>query len=132
MKLLGDLFQVKSIEVVGKGEIRSCVMPNGDHAIYKSHFPQNPTTPGVCLIQLIVELLQENFRVDLQLKELYNIKYLAILVPNEGCEVVCDIQYNDEEKRVKATIYDSQKVYAKMLFGIGQVSLDSNRMEQVI
>ena len=32
---------------------------NPDHEIYRAHFPGNPITPGVCIVQIISEVLGE-------------------------------------------------------------------------
>lgn len=51
--------------------------------IYKAHFPGHPITPGVCIVQMVQELLQELLHRDLCLCEAKNVKYLSIISPEE-------------------------------------------------
>lgn len=54
---------------------------NEDHDIFKGHFPGNPVLPGVCIIQIVKELMEEVCNKELQLIEAGNIKYLAFINP---------------------------------------------------
>jgi 3-hydroxyacyl-[acyl-carrier-protein] dehydratase len=48
------------------------VVLNASHEIYKYHFPENPITPGVCLLQMTLELLNSRFERSLRLIEVIN------------------------------------------------------------
>ena len=37
---------------------------NKDHDIYNGHFPNNPITPGVIIIQIIKEILEEKVGIS--------------------------------------------------------------------
>ena len=55
MVLIDNFYTVKSQNIsAGKAEFR--VKLNAENFIYQAHFPNNPITPGVCLIQMAVEL----------------------------------------------------------------------------
>jgi 3-hydroxyacyl-[acyl-carrier-protein] dehydratase len=72
------------------------VLLNPLHDIYKVHFPGNPITPGVCLLQIAMELLNANFKRNLRLKEAKNIKYLKVINPLENPEIEFNIKYKLE------------------------------------
>lgn len=54
---------------------------NATHEIYEAHFPGEPVTPGVCLVQMAGELLEECLRRKLQLKKAVNVKFLSPVSP---------------------------------------------------
>lgn len=56
---------------------------NPEHAIYKGHFPQVPVVPGVCLVQIVKEILMEKTGRELVLASGDNIKFLAMINPRE-------------------------------------------------
>lgn len=54
-----------------------------EHTIYKAHFPGEPITPGVCVIQIAKELLEEHLQRPLAIKAVKNVKFLAVVSPLE-------------------------------------------------
>lgn len=65
---------------------------NPEWPIYQAHFPGHPVTPGVCIVQMVQELLQVHLDSNLgqnqpkrrlQLWKAKNVKYLAIVSPEE-------------------------------------------------
>ena len=54
---------------------------NASHVIYQAHFPGEPVTPGVCLVQMAGELLEECLGRKLQLKKAVNVKFLSPVSP---------------------------------------------------
>lgn len=57
MKLLNDFFKITDIQA-DNDEIRCVVKLNAEHVIYQAHFPGNPITPGMLLLQIATEILQ--------------------------------------------------------------------------
>jgi len=72
------------------------VVLNPSHVIYKAHFPGNPITPGVCLLQMALELLNAKFERNLRLIEAKSIKYLKVINPLENPKIEFIIQYKTE------------------------------------
>jgi 3-hydroxyacyl-[acyl-carrier-protein] dehydratase len=56
---------------------------NPSHEIYKGHFPGRPVTPGVILMQLFKEEAERLSRKDLRLNKASNVKFTAVVNPNE-------------------------------------------------
>ena len=54
---------------------------NESHFIYQAHFPSEPITPGVCVIQIAKELLEESLRQRLEIKMVKNVKFLNVISP---------------------------------------------------
>jgi 3-hydroxyacyl-[acyl-carrier-protein] dehydratase len=74
------------------------------HDIYKAHFPGNPITPGVCLLQIALELLNAKFKRNLRMTEAKNIKYLKIINPLENQRIDYIFQYITENDLIFADI----------------------------
>jgi 3-hydroxyacyl-[acyl-carrier-protein] dehydratase len=77
---------------------------NPAHYIYKSHFPGNPITPGVCLIQIAIELLEINLNKKFRLTEAKNIKYLKVISPVDNPVIGYNVKYKQEGDLVQADI----------------------------
>ena len=65
MELKNNLYSIISADEAGKS-FRLRLIP--DCVIYRAHFPELPVTPGVCIIQIVSELLAELFPGEYELK----------------------------------------------------------------
>ncbi len=84
------------------------------HELYSGHFPENPITPGVCLIQALNDVVAAQFEGK-QIKEIRKCKFTAIHNPNEVPEVIATLKVveSDEELRVSGDISDSSQTFVK-------------------
>jgi len=55
---------------------------NADHVIFKAHFPGEPITPGVCILQMSIELLSESVGKKLEPVYVKNVKFISLLTPD--------------------------------------------------
>ena len=69
------------------GRVQATIRLNPDHAIFAGHFPGQPVVPGVCMLQIIKELLEDATGRRVQLTQAGNVKFLTVLVP-QAHEVV--------------------------------------------
>ena len=82
MKLNGDFFRIESrMEGLSQGQSGFNVILNPDHLIYKAHFPGQPVTPGVCILQMIQELLSVEMDNNLYIKSIKNVKFISMISP---------------------------------------------------
>jgi 3-hydroxyacyl-[acyl-carrier-protein] dehydratase len=79
--LLKDFYKVEQLQKVEEGKYLAFVNLNKDHAIFKGHFPGNPVTPGVCMMQIIKELTQEITGNSLTMTSSSNVKFMALINP---------------------------------------------------
>ncbi|MDR1666946.1 MAG: 3-hydroxyacyl-ACP dehydratase [Bacteroidales bacterium] len=112
MKLQDDFFRIIDI-TTGEKRINYRLQLNAEHLIYAAHFPGNPITPGVCIIQMIKELVELCRQKELFLKKLINAKFLNVLNPLENGVVSLNIVFEEEEK-VTATIEKEEVIFAKI------------------
>jgi 3-hydroxyacyl-[acyl-carrier-protein] dehydratase len=87
------------------------------HDIFKGHFPELPITPGVCMLGIIKELLQENIGKKLMLHDASNIKFLSLIDPNQFPEVDVEIKQTKNEDgtyTVDGTIFTGENACFKI------------------
>ena len=92
------------------------VLLNASHGIYEAHFPGNPITPGVCLLQIALELLNLKFERDLRLVQAKSIKYLKVVNPLENPKIEFSITYKTENDLIFADIHikDGKTVFTRI------------------
>ena len=88
MKLKNNLYKIISKEEVNS-IFNYTVELNPSCVIYQAHFPGEPITPGVCIVQIgkevIEDLLLEQSSTSrrLEIIKAKNIKFLSVISPNE-------------------------------------------------
>ena len=80
--LLKDFYTVQKLEHISEGKYDAVVSLNREHDIFKGHFPGNPVTPGVCMMQIIKELSQEILGSALFMTNSSNVKFMARINPD--------------------------------------------------
>lgn len=113
MKLLNDFFQIVALdsgeEIVGE------VQMNPAHSIYHAHFPGNPITPGVCLVQMSTEILEMAINRRLQLKTAIKIKFRKPMGPSVRPTFIFQkLKVSEQQVSVQVTVEDQDTQYAKM------------------
>ncbi len=89
--------------------------------IYTAHFPGMPVTPGVCLLMLAKELLEDTLRKRLRLAEVKNAKFLSVVSPVSDKALYCVIgetAFSEDGTSVQAqvTLATTEETKAKMSF----------------
>ena len=88
MTLKNNLYKIISTEEVNS-IFNYTVELNPSCVIYQAHFPGEPITPGVCIVQIgkevIEDLLLEQSSASrrLEIIKAKNIKFLSVISPNE-------------------------------------------------
>lgn len=114
MKLLNNLY-----EIIGKdaseGAFTYEVKFNPDCFIYQSHFPGNPITPGVCLIQITSEMLELEYHHTYELSLLKSIKFKKVVKPDETLSFVfTDMVQDNDLFKVNVSVENEEAQFAKM------------------
>lgn len=114
--ILTDFYTLQSHEKAENGSFTANIILNKDHDIFKGHFPGNPVTPGVCMMQIVKELTEEFTGSKLFLKSASNIKFMAIINPVETPELKLqlDITESEGEIKVKNTTSFGETIALKM------------------
>ena len=115
MILKDNFFTIKSQNITdGKAEFR--IKLNAENFIYQVHFPNNPITPGVFLIQIAVELFDSLKGANFSIKTLKNVKFTAPISPLEFPEIdfLLDFTENENLWQMKVMIKEKETIFAKM------------------
>lgn len=114
--ILTDFYTLESYEKSETGSFSANIKLNQDHDIFKGHFPGNPVTPGVCMMQIVKELTEEFTGKKLFLKLASNVKFMAIINPFETPDLTMqlDIKEVENEVKVKNTTAFGETIALKM------------------
>ena len=114
MTLKDKLYTVDGFDA---GSQTFTVRLNADDTIYKAHFPERPVTPGVCIIAVATELLENLLDRHIELTEVVNAKYLSVIDPI-ATPVVCysfrKITEIEHGCKVSVEVHFAGTVYTKL------------------
>lgn len=116
--LLKDFYEVKELNAVDAGRYEAYIKLNKTHEIFKGHFPDNPVTPGVCMMQIIKELVEQVLQRKLMMIKSSNVKFMALINPeiNADLKLEIDISGSDEsDYKVKNITYFDETVALKLV-----------------
>jgi FabA-like domain. len=100
--ILDGFYTIVAIKKTDEG-LTATVELNKDHRIFKAHFPDHPIIPGVCILQIVQELLERHLEKPLRMIGARNIKFLNVLSPNEYSMVDFKVAYAQNEAAIRAT-----------------------------
>lgn len=115
MILRNNLFKIKNQAITEtKADFR--IRFDSDNFVYKAHFPNNPITPGVLLIQIVAELLSFLKEKNFKIQSLINVKFTAPINPIIFPEVDFSLDLSKRENAyyVKAIVKEKETVFAKI------------------
>lgn len=117
--LLNSFFTLKNQQVVERDDkmvITSQVTIQKSHPIFKGHFPQQPVVPGVCMIQIIKELLENHLGKSLFFTSAGTIKFLTVINPDVNNELQAEISYStlSTQYDVDARLYWGELTFFKV------------------
>ena len=92
--LQNSFYTLEGLPKTTPTSVQATIRLNPAHAIFAGHFPGQPVVPGVCMLQIIKELLEDGTGQRVQLTKASNVKFLTVLTP-QAHEVV-DVQLNFE------------------------------------
>ncbi|GGF03853.1 hypothetical protein [Hymenobacter cavernae] len=80
-QLLGSFFTLADAEAPEPNRLRLQVQLNAHHALFAGHFPGQPVVPGVCVLGLVKDVLQQHLAKELLLRTCSNSKFLRPIDP---------------------------------------------------
>lgn len=115
MKLLDDFFTIHD-KVSSEAEIWAELRINANHKIFEGHFPNQPVVPGVCMMQMMKEILELVIRKKTNLVQAADMKFLAVINPLENNLIHASIKYTTDETgavSVVASLFKDELVHFK-------------------
>ncbi|MBS1947665.1 MAG: hypothetical protein JST47_07835 [Bacteroidetes bacterium] len=86
------------------------------HRIFEGHFPQSPVVPGVCMVQMIKEVLENEIGHGTRIVSAAHIKFLTVINPRETRQIQLDLKFSQDESKqveVSASLFNEGAVYFK-------------------
>ena len=114
--LKGILYETIAVDAAG-ATIR--LLP--ESSVYQGHFPGYPITPGVCLVEIALELIAEmagqaGHDEKVRLMGAKNIKFTSPIIPAEGMELRFNLGGEGSERTVE--ILSGETLCAKMSLSV--------------
>ncbi len=113
--LIPHFYSVKEFNFTDN-QLKAIIELNPAHDVFKGHFPNNPVTPGVCMLQILKELTQQATNTNLFIKECSNVKFMALINPevNAVLAITIDINKVEENFKIKASASFNETVALKV------------------
>jgi 3-hydroxyacyl-[acyl-carrier-protein] dehydratase len=113
--LLNDFFTINDT-VKSETEIWAELLINSNHKIFEGHFPNQPVIPGVCMMQMIKEILETVIGRETNLTQAADMKFLAVINPLENNLIHASIKYTADETgaiNIVASLFKDELVHFK-------------------
>ena len=114
--LINDFFSLKEVKQ-SNHSIDAVVLFDKDHAIFGGHFEGFPVVPGVCMMQLIKEIMEQNLGKELRVSQASSMKFLMVIDPRQNPEVSANIEYEENGTGtvdIEAKLYSGDTVFFKL------------------
>jgi len=93
----------------------SClVVFNAAHSIFGGHFPGHPVVPGVCMMEIVKELLQGISGRPLMLSNAGNVKFLQLITPDIQPQINITWKEADGGYKINASFKNEAAMLFKM------------------
>lgn len=113
--LLGNFFTISERTASGNN-ILATIEINALHHIFEGHFPGQPVVPGVCMLQIVKELLETAIKKKTQLHSADFLKFLAVINPVENPAVQAAFSYDSKDDGsiiVNGRLYKDTTIFLK-------------------
>ena len=114
--LLGDFFTISETKNLDNNSYKITLHLNRKHHIFEGHFPGNPIVPGVCLTQMVKEILESILKRSFNMVKADNIKFTAIVNPEitPALEAKLSLKFLvNEEIQAELSFYLGETTYYK-------------------
>lgn len=101
-----------------EGQVQTRLSWKQDHAIFQGHFPGQPVVPGVVMMQLVKEVLEQALEDSLQLVTASQMKFLQFIDPRQNPSVDLLVNYktdSGEEWSVTASLQEGGVIFFKFI-----------------
>jgi 3-hydroxyacyl-[acyl-carrier-protein] dehydratase len=115
MILLNDFFNLTQKDS-GPGVVKAKISINKGHRIFNGHFPGLPVVPGVCMLQMVREIMEVHLGRSLDITASDNMKFLSVINPDQNAEVDAAINYTEETGiiSINATLFAGTTTFFKL------------------
>src|SRR3954471_5203840 len=99
--LSGDFYYTTALDE-HDGRINAVLEINAEHTIFDGHFPGQPVVPGVCMVQIVKEILESVLAKETRLISADHLKFLTVIDPTENNIIHAELAYAyTTDKKIK-------------------------------
>jgi 3-hydroxyacyl-[acyl-carrier-protein] dehydratase len=91
--LKNNFFKLTEGIAGNEGVYKTTIAFDKMHPIFSGHFPGLPVVPGVCMMAIVKEILEEAVNRRLRLSQVSNIKFLSLINPLENEIVDVELKF---------------------------------------
>lgn len=115
MILLDNFYRLTQKDAT-PGVVKARISINKAHRIFEGHFPGLPVVPGVCMLQMVREIMEVHVGHELKIIVAENMKFLSVINPDQNVEVEAAINYTEEGDKVliNATLFAGTTTFFKL------------------
>jgi len=112
--LKDDLFTFNELQEEGN-MVTTNIKLNPSHPIFKGHFPDQSVLPGVCMMQMVKEVLEVCIKKQTMLTKASDIKFLSVVAPEQDKLIQIELKISavDDGIRVDARLLDDAAILFK-------------------
>ncbi|MBA4145538.1 MAG: hypothetical protein C0523_07240 [Cytophaga sp.] len=113
--LLNDFFHILHCKNEQQ-TITATLQINKQHAVFNGHFPGQPVVPGVCMMQMVKEVLERETQQKYLIREADHLKFLTLLDPTVHPEIEAEIKSESttDGLKVVATLFTGDVIFFKI------------------
>jgi len=114
--LLNDFFTFTDLEAE-ENVVKANIQLNAGHAIFQGHFPGQPILPGVCMMQIVKEVVESYLDKNIRLQKANDLKFLSFVDPNQNSQIQIELKINTDGQQipVEARLLDNATVLFKFI-----------------
>jgi 3-hydroxyacyl-[acyl-carrier-protein] dehydratase len=103
MILQGNFYSVLQ-PVMEPASLQVILKLNAHHPIFKGHFPGQPVVPGVCMLQIVKELVEMAVGGPVQLSKANELKFLTVIDPLQNDLINAEMNYSTDANGFTAVV----------------------------
>jgi 3-hydroxyacyl-[acyl-carrier-protein] dehydratase len=115
MMLLNDFYSILQ-HVPAASSVKAKIAINKRHKIFKGHFPGIPVVPGVCMMQIVLEMMEVSTGKQVSLIAADTMKFLSVINPEQNKEIDLVINYTEDAGRlvINANLFEGTVIFFKL------------------
>ena len=83
---------------VESGQLTCSLQVDVDHPVFRGHFPSQPVMPGVCMIQMMTDVMSDYLNLELELSRSSMIKFINMWIPATDQLIEMKVQYEKSDQ----------------------------------
>src|SRR5690349_17802614 len=87
-----DFFTITTLQA-DNNTVHAVLEINAAHRIFEGHFPGQPVVPGVCMMQMVKEIMEKVIGRTTRLVKADHLKFLSMVNPRENTTITAQLKY---------------------------------------